>query len=155
MCSSDRSLFCPPAYFQSISFISVNFWQWTWKHWDIYTLTFTSLTEFFSITVMPCPFLTRLPSNFVKNYASPLMKQYVEQCPFLGNNRGIVSSVLSTSATTSDNTNLQDKCPFLKKVKSPAIIKKVAPQSKEIEGTYIKVHTCIWLFCFITTFFFS
>ena len=93
--------------------------------------------ETFILAVMPCPFLTRLPSNFVKNYASPLMKQYVEQCPFLGNNRGIVSSVLSTSATASDNTSLQDKCPFLKKVKSPAIIKKVAPQTKEdiIEDT--------------------
>ena len=104
--------------------ISVNFWRLTWKH--------------LFLAVMPCPFLTRLPSNFVKNYASPLMKQYVEQCPFLGNNRGIVSSVLSTSATASDNTSLQDKCPFLKKVKSPAaIIKKVAPQTKEdiIEDT--------------------
>ena len=132
MCSSDRSLFCPPAYFQSISFISVNFWQWTWKHWDIYILTFTSLTEFYLITVMPCPFLTRLPSNFVKSYASPLMKQYVEQCPFLGSNRGIVSSVIH-STDQDKNSSFHGKCPFLKK----NMIRQVAPQIREdtiIEG---------------------
>ena len=92
------------------------------------------------------------------------MKQYVEQCPFLGNNRGIVSSVLSTSATASDNTSLQDKCPFLKKVKSPAaIIKKVAPQTKEdiIEDTRKYILTTniftkeVWRWPFPEIFFFE
>jgi len=75
--------------------------------------------------VMPCPFLTRLPSKFVKNYASPLMKQYVEHCPFLGSNRGIVSSV-----NYSGQEKIADKCPFLKNV-NKNVIKQVAPQIKE------------------------
>jgi hypothetical protein len=80
---------------------------------------------------MPCPFLTRLPSKFVKNYASPLMKQYVEHCPFLGNNRGIVSGV-----NYCDQEKIADKCPFLKNVNNK-VIKQVAPQIKEdtiVEG---------------------
>jgi len=76
--------------------------------------------------VMPCPFLTRLPSNFVKNYASPLMKQYVEQCPFLGSNRGIVSSVIH-STDQDKNSSFHGKCPFLKK----NMIRQVAPQIRE------------------------
>lgn len=59
------------------------------------------------------------------------MKQYVEQCPFLGTHRGIVSSVIKDDAP-----NIQANCPFLKEAKSPQLIKQVAPQIKEdiIEG---------------------
>ena len=60
------------------------------------------------------------------------MKQYVDHCPFLGNNRGIVSSVAN-----SDQEKIAEKCPFLKGVKRTSVIKQVAPQIKEdtiIEG---------------------
>ena len=30
---------------------------------------------------MTCPFLSRLPSQFVKNYSSKLLKTYGEHCP--------------------------------------------------------------------------
>ena len=30
---------------------------------------------------MPCPFLSRLPGTFIKNYATPLLKMYADQCP--------------------------------------------------------------------------
>ena len=32
---------------------------------------------------MPCPFLSRLPGSFIKNYATPLLKMYADQCPVL------------------------------------------------------------------------
>ena len=59
------------------------------------------------------------------------MKQYVEHCPFLGNNRGIVSGV-----NYCDQEKIADKCPFLKNVNNK-VIKQVAPQIKEdtiVEG---------------------
>lgn len=40
---------------------------------------------------MTCPFVARLPSAFLKNYAPTLMNQYVDQCPFLIK-RGIAST---------------------------------------------------------------
>ncbi len=69
--------------------------------------------------------MTRLPSTFVKNYASPLMKQYMDQCPFLGANRGIVSSVVNDNQISN---KAEASCPFLKEVQSPHFIKPVAPQ---------------------------
>ena len=65
----------------------------------------------------------------MKNYASPLMKQYVDQCPFLGTNRGIVSSVVKDETKAGNHNNVQ--CPFLKEVKSPQLIKQVEPRVKE------------------------
>ena len=32
---------------------------------------------------MPCPFLSRLPGSFIKNYATPLLKMYADQCPVI------------------------------------------------------------------------
>ena len=32
---------------------------------------------------MPCPFLSRLPGTFIKNYATPLLKMYADQCPVI------------------------------------------------------------------------
>merc|ERR1712123_454740 len=34
-----------------------------------------------SCAAMTCPFLSRLPSQFVKNYSSKLLKTYGEHCP--------------------------------------------------------------------------
>ena len=86
---------------------------------------------------MPCPFLTRLPSTFVKNYASPLVKQYMDQCPFLGTKRGIVSSVIKDDNVGKAKISFNNvECPFLKEAKSPELIKQVEPRINEdiIEG---------------------
>ena len=32
---------------------------------------------------MQCPFLSRLPGSFIKNYATPLLKMYADQCPVI------------------------------------------------------------------------
>ena len=39
---------------------------------------------------MTCPFLNRLPTNFVRNYAPALVKQYIKQCPAMSH-RGFTS----------------------------------------------------------------
>ena len=31
---------------------------------------------------MPCPFISRLPSTYVRNYAGNLLKTYAEHCPY-------------------------------------------------------------------------
>ena len=84
---------------------------------------------------MPCPFLSRLPGTFIKNYATPLLKMYADQCPVVSravsvnngphyqqelasafNNIGTTSeqsNVASTSPIVADDTI---NCPFLKEI---------------------------------------
>ena len=63
---------------------------------------------------MPCPFLGRLPGNFLKNYG-PLMKMFADQCPVVS--RG-VSINKSTCGPVVSNPDVVDACPFLKDVHS-------------------------------------
>jgi len=51
---------------------------------------------------MPCPFLSRLPSSFVRNYAPSLLKTYAEHCPIAS------QAVASSLAGQSGN---QTACP--------------------------------------------
>jgi len=51
---------------------------------------------------MPCPFLTRLPTAFVRNYGTALVKKYGEQCP-------VMSRALSTVAATERK---KEQCKF-------------------------------------------
>lgn len=82
---------------------------------------------------MPCPFLTRLSSNYVRNYAPALLKTYGQQCPVVS--RGIsslqnppplttttsASDIAKNETTTRNLSSLQQphvkqvekKCPFL------------------------------------------
>lgn len=70
---------------------------------------------------MSCPFLTRLPTKFVKNYASVLAKQYLDHCPFLG------SYIQHRNIGTQSTKENQLQCPFLKDAKnSEGIIKSVS-----------------------------
>ncbi len=54
---------------------------------------------------MACPFLSRLPAKFVKNYTSPLVKIYADQCP-------IASRSMATMASKGQSSEPKD-CPFL------------------------------------------
>ncbi|EFA03355.2 5-aminolevulinate synthase, erythroid-specific, mitochondrial isoform X2 [Tribolium castaneum] len=71
---------------------------------------------------MPCPFLTRLSQNYVKNYGTLLLKMYGNQCP-------VVSSTMSTIAGEDVKSQVLDTqksntpCPFLKEVNN--VIKEV------------------------------
>lgn len=52
---------------------------------------------------MPCPFLTRLNANFVRNYAPVLLKNYGHQCP-------VVSRAVSTlQSSTGNNTTVSNE----------------------------------------------
>ena len=71
-----------------------------------------------------CPFLTRLPSSFVKNYGTVLAKQYLEHCPFLGTHLDLVQQQPKRNiGTQSTRENLQ--CPFLKDAKKEGLIKSI------------------------------
>jgi len=52
---------------------------------------------------MPCPFLSRLPSQFVKNYSGKLLKTYGDHCPVVS--QGVTQSLAATKEP------LQSKCP--------------------------------------------
>ena len=53
--------------------------------------TFFSASALFSST-NPCPFLNRLPSNYLKNYGNSLVKIYGEHCPAV--NRAAAASAI-------------------------------------------------------------
>ncbi|XP_071440100.1 5-aminolevulinate synthase, erythroid-specific, mitochondrial isoform X2 [Hetaerina americana] len=65
---------------------------------------------------MPCPFLTRLSSAYVRNYGAHLIKTYGEYCP-------IMSRLVGTAAPADANAPVLEsvrKCPFLADAK-PAV----------------------------------
>jgi len=61
-----------------------------------------------SAGVMPCPFLSRLPSQFIKNYSGKLLKTYGEHCPVVS--QGVTHSLAATSPLTKESQQ-QAKCP--------------------------------------------
>ena len=86
---------------------------------------------------MPCPFLSRLPGSFIKNYATPLLKMYADQCPVLSravsvnngpqyqqevasafadivNSDGVSDSTTMNGKVKGSDNNI--KCPFLKEM---------------------------------------
>jgi len=56
---------------------------------------------------MPCPFLSRLPSTFVRNYAGNLLKTYAEHCPIAS--QAVASSLAGPSVPKSGT--VEEKCP--------------------------------------------
>ena len=52
---------------------------------------------------MPCPFLSRLPSQFVANYSSKLLKTYGNHCP-------VVSQGVTQSLAAIRKEHQQDQC---------------------------------------------
>ena len=54
---------------------------------------------------MACPFLSRLPAKFVKNYTSSLVKVYADHCP-------VASRSMSTMVPQSSSSESKS-CPFL------------------------------------------
>jgi len=56
---------------------------------------------------MPCPFLSRLPSTFVRNYAGNLLKTYAEHCPIAS--QAVASSLAGPSVPKPGA--VEEKCP--------------------------------------------
>ncbi|XP_034231167.1 5-aminolevulinate synthase, erythroid-specific, mitochondrial isoform X3 [Thrips palmi] len=81
---------------------------------------------------MPCPFLTRLSSTYVRNYGTSLLKTYGQHCPVVSR---LASSVASTDSNTANNegaAQAMKKCPFLAEV-TPLV--KEAGKEDIIEST--------------------
>ena len=70
-----------------------------------------------SCGAMPCPFLSRLPSQFVKNYSGKLLKTYGDHCPVVS--QGVTHSLAASTPTSKDTTSTpikktpQSKCPVV------------------------------------------
>jgi 5-aminolevulinate synthase len=71
---------------------------------------------------MPCPFLTRLPASFVRNYGSNLIKAYGEQCPVFSR----ALSTLPASQKILEENSAEGKCPFL----PPGTLKEVSQETR-------------------------
>ena len=80
---------------------------------------------------MPCPFLTKLSSNYVHNYAPELVKMYGKHCPVMSRTlsswMGSETPIPKTEPVT--EVNSETKCPFLSEVN----VSKVVDQSETIE----------------------
>uniref|UniRef100_A0A1Y1JX71 5-aminolevulinate synthase n=2 Tax=Photinus pyralis TaxID=7054 RepID=A0A1Y1JX71_PHOPY len=67
---------------------------------------------------MPCPFLAKLSSNYVHNYAPELVKMYGKHCPVMSRT---LSSWLGSETTPKpepiSESKQETKCPFLSEVK--------------------------------------
>lgn len=96
---------------------------------------------------MSCPFLTRLPSSFVRNYGSLLVKNYAGQCPVMSRAMSSVTvhqgppssstaasrpSLTSPSLTTTTTANA---CPFMaaeqSKSDGPSLVKAASQETQE------------------------
>ncbi|XP_022664287.1 5-aminolevulinate synthase, erythroid-specific, mitochondrial-like isoform X2 [Varroa jacobsoni] len=73
---------------------------------------------------MPCPFVSRLTTAYVKKYASPLISMYQRQCPYLARSVSIATACSQQASVESlkqsepftcpvDEVNRCNRCPFL------------------------------------------
>lgn len=88
---------------------------------------------------MPCPFVSRLTTTYVKNYASSLVSAYQRQCPYLARSIGtgpscgqqVLPDNISAQACPVDNQDKCPRCPFL--LKNRAAVKSIQQDNDVIE----------------------
>ncbi|CAB3381666.1 Hypothetical predicted protein [Cloeon dipterum] len=73
------------------------------------SLSAQQAANFGSIKTMNCPFLTRFPTSYVRNYAPQLLKNFGSQCPVVSR---LTSNMASAESTTEAGDALK-KCPFM------------------------------------------
>ncbi|XP_011312469.1 5-aminolevulinate synthase, erythroid-specific, mitochondrial [Fopius arisanus] len=67
---------------------------------------------------MPCPFLTRLSANYVRNYGASLLMNYRQHCPVMSRASGSLSETAEPITQTAAPATVPVKqCPFLSKEK--------------------------------------
>ena len=74
---------------------------------------------------MPCPFLARFPSNFIRNYGTSTLINFSQHCP-------VMSRKLSSGAEIADSPvaeSINSKCPFLSN--QPRAVKEANPAMEE------------------------
>lgn len=76
---------------------------------------------------MACPFMSKLPTTYVKNYVSGLLKTYGHSCPVMSRfiNGG------SSAGLLNDKTSVTNKCPFLEDESTAKAIKEVSKEIRE------------------------
>lgn len=80
---------------------------------------------------MACPFMSKLPTAYVKNYVSGLLKMYGHSCPVMSRFINIGSS----TGLTNEQFDSKTKCPFLEDESTAKVVKEV---SKEIQEDVIE-----------------
>jgi len=94
---------------------------------------------------MACPFMSKLPTTYVKNYVSGLLKTYGHSCPVMSRFINIGPS----TGVINEQTDIKKKCPFLEDESTAKAVKEV---SKEIQEDVIEPKTntgTILLFIFL------
>lgn len=74
---------------------------------------------------MPCPFLTHLSANYVRNYGSSLIMNYRQHCPILSR----LFSTMSESEEQPIPESIQNQCPFLSRERNA--VKEANPAMEE------------------------
>jgi hypothetical protein len=69
---------------------------------------------------MPCPFLSRLPTAYVKNYGPALVKVFADQCPVA---KRTAATFQHSAASAPVAEKIESKCPFLQKESDSAAAK--------------------------------
>lgn len=80
---------------------------------------------------MACPFMSKLPTTYVKNYVAGLLKTYGHSCPVMSRFINVGPSV----GATNEQTDIKKKCPFLEDESTAKAVKEV---SKEIQEDVIE-----------------
>lgn len=81
---------------------------------------------------MACPFMSKLPTTYVKNYVSSLLKTYGYSCPVMSRFINVGPSAGVIKEQTADITK---KCPFLEDECTAKVVKEA---SKEIQEDVIE-----------------
>lgn len=97
---------------------------------------------------MPCPFLTRLSTSYVRNYAPVLLKTYGNQCPVVSRSISSLQNPPVANVSTSTNANSAEpaiqsaniesnvssdtKCPFLSSKSGANIVRNVSDSVEDI-----------------------
>lgn len=99
---------------------------------------------------MACPFMSKLPTTYVKNYVSGLLKTYGHSCPVMSR----FINVGSPASVINEQTDTNKKCPFLEHESTAKAVKEV---SKEIQEDVIepKHNTGIKLLLVFLTYYLS
>lgn len=80
---------------------------------------------------MACPFMSKLPTTYVKNYVSGLLKTYGHSCPVMSR----FINIGSPADLINEQTGIKKKCPFLEDECTAKAVKEV---SKEIQEDVIE-----------------
>ncbi|XP_029156554.1 5-aminolevulinate synthase, erythroid-specific, mitochondrial [Nylanderia fulva] len=81
------------------------------------------------LKAMPCPFLTRLSTNYVRNYGSSLIMNYRQHCPVMSRLFSTMSESEEPQQPQPIPESIQNQCPFLSRERNA--VKEANPAMEE------------------------